>query len=277
MIDAAQPTDTHQAQRVLLFDADGTLFPSEEPAFEASVGVTNTMLRSLGFETSYTAEELRERCTGRTFRTAAAELARQHANADELAPQGPREQHRDVLDQVSLQRWVDEECRVVTEHLGAVLMPDPDVRNVLARLRERYEIAVVTSSARPRLDACLAVTGLSQLFPPHRRFSAESSLVRPTSKPDPAIYFHALDQLDVGPHQAIAIEDSAIGARAALAAGITTIGQLAYTPHVERGTRRAELARLGVAHITTTWTAIPTTVEACWATPAQIGPSRRSD
>jgi beta-phosphoglucomutase-like phosphatase (HAD superfamily) len=111
----------------------------------------------------------------------------------------------------------------------------------------------------------------------HRRFSAESSLAQPTSKPDPAIYVHALDQLGVGPHQAIAIEDSVVGARSALAAGITTIGQVAFTPPVERRTRRAELAGLGVAHITRTWTAVPSAVDACWSIPAQIGASRRSD
>ena len=42
----------------LLCDADGNLFPSEEPAFEASVQVTNAFLASLGSDRRYTADDL---------------------------------------------------------------------------------------------------------------------------------------------------------------------------------------------------------------------------
>jgi HAD superfamily hydrolase (TIGR01509 family) len=46
--------------RVLLCDADGTLFPSEEPAFAASAGVTNAFLASVGVPARFTAEEKRQ-------------------------------------------------------------------------------------------------------------------------------------------------------------------------------------------------------------------------
>jgi hypothetical protein len=61
--------------RVLLVDADGNLFPSEEPAFVASAEVTNRFLASLGVGVRYTAEELLATTTGRNFRTTAVDLA----------------------------------------------------------------------------------------------------------------------------------------------------------------------------------------------------------
>jgi hypothetical protein len=63
---------------VLLCDADGNLFPSEEPAFVASAGVTNTFLVSFGVERVFTAEELRVAITAKNFRTTAVDLAVAH-------------------------------------------------------------------------------------------------------------------------------------------------------------------------------------------------------
>ena len=42
-------------------------------------------------------------------------------------------------------------------------------------------------------------------------------------KPDPAVYFEALEALGVGPAHAVAFEDSANGLRAARRAGITVV------------------------------------------------------
>ncbi|MDQ3725476.1 MAG: HAD family phosphatase, partial [Actinomycetota bacterium] len=89
----------------LLCDADGCLFPSEEPAFEASAGVTNDLLEEIGHSRRFTAEELRLATTGQTFRTTAAALAAEEGKA---------------LDPEALERWVELERRAVTAHLGAV-------------------------------------------------------------------------------------------------------------------------------------------------------------
>ncbi len=51
----------------VLCDADGNLFPSEEPAFDASVEVTNRYLARFGVLTECTAEGLREQTTGQKF------------------------------------------------------------------------------------------------------------------------------------------------------------------------------------------------------------------
>jgi hypothetical protein len=53
--------------RVLLLDADGSLFPSEAPAFDASAHVTNRFLAELGIQTTYTPQRLLATTTGKNF------------------------------------------------------------------------------------------------------------------------------------------------------------------------------------------------------------------
>ncbi len=225
--------------RLLLCDADGNLFPSEEPAFVASADVTNRFLASIDVSARFTAEELRLATTGRNFRTTAVDLAASHGVAAEAV---------ELLD-----AWVEEEKQVVSAYLGDVLRPDPDVVDPLTRLAGRLELALVSSSALTRLDTCLRATGLAGLFPAPVRFSAEDSLPRPTSKPDPAVYLHALAELDAEPAHAVAVEDSLPGALSAVAAGVRTVGNVAFVPPGERAERRELLTGAGVVAVVESW------------------------
>src|SRR5687768_2037897 len=99
---------------VLLCDADGNLFPSEEPAFVASADVTNRCLATLGIARRYDPEELRLAATGKTFRSTIAALAEEAGRGDALA-----------LD--ALERWVAEEQTAVRTYLADALKPDPAV------------------------------------------------------------------------------------------------------------------------------------------------------
>ncbi len=229
--DAGRPT-------TLLCDADGTLFPSEEPAYAASAGVTNRFLAGLGAERAYGPAELQRMTNGKNFRAAAAELAGGYGRQ---------------LEDADLAGWVAEEKDVVTAHLRTVLRPDPEVIDPLRRLSGSFGLAAVTSSACSRLAACLEVTGLAALFDPDRRFSAEDSLPRPTSKPDPAVYRHAGRVLGVGPEDAVAVEDSVNGARSAVAAGYPTIGILQFVPEADRAERAGALREVGAAAVVGTW------------------------
>jgi beta-phosphoglucomutase-like phosphatase (HAD superfamily) len=228
----------------LLLDVDGSLFPSEEPAFDASAEVTNRFLASLGVPARYTAEHLLATTTGKNFRTTARDLAAANGVVLEGTP--------DVL----LDDWVAEEKRVVTAHLGQVLRPDPAVLEPLRRLAARYRLAAVSSSALSRLDECFRATGLAELIPPKCRFSAEDSLPKPTSKPDPAVYLHALDQLGVRAGQALAVEDAVPGVQSAVAAGIETVGNLTFVPAGEREARRRALLEAGAGTIIESWSAL---------------------
>jgi beta-phosphoglucomutase-like phosphatase (HAD superfamily) len=158
-----------------------------------------------------------------------------------------------VLTADDLQEWVSEEKSAVSAYLGHALRPDPEVQQVLTALADRYLLALVSSSALTRLDACLHATGLSHLFAPERRFSAEDSLPQPTSKPDPAVYRHAGQRLGLSPDQAIAIEDSVPGAQAAVAAGFATIGNLRFVATDERAEREKQLREAGVVDVVFSW------------------------
>ena len=224
--------------RVLLCDADGCLFPSEEPAFAASTQVTNDLLGHLGVARRFEAAELQAFAVGKNFRATAVELAAQH---------------RATLDPAELERWVEEEKRAVIAHLSETLGPDPAVLEPLERLAERFGLAIVSSSALARLAACVHATELEALLPPERHFSAEDSLPVPTSKPDPAVYALAGERLGVTGDEALAIEDSTTGARSAIAAGFPTVGNLTFVPEAARAERAEALRSAGVSALVASW------------------------
>jgi beta-phosphoglucomutase-like phosphatase (HAD superfamily) len=229
--------DPSQAYAVLC-DADGTLFPSEEPAFAASSVVTQDFADRFGLVGDFSPDHLRRTTTGKNFRTTATNLL----HAAHIDPE-PAE----------LDRWVDREKSEVTAHLARTLTPQPDVLAALTALSEHHCLAAVSSSALSRLRACFTASGLDDLIVPGRRYSAEDSLPTPIGKPDPAVYQFALEQLDITAGQAVAIEDSATGVASAVAAGIPTIGLVQYVPRSERSQRVDELQQAGAAEVAESW------------------------
>jgi HAD superfamily hydrolase (TIGR01509 family) len=222
--------------RFLLCDADGNLFPSEEPAFVASAEVTNRFLAAIGSPRRFTAEQLRRAATGMNFRTTALTLAAE-----------------DGIPDVDVEPWVAEERRAVTEHLARTLQPHEPTRTALRRLAGQLELAAVSSSALGRLAGCFTASELDELIPPHRRFSAEDSLPTPTSKPDPAVYLHACAQLGIPPEAGLAVEDSVPGVLSAVAAGCPTVGNLLFVPAAERAGRAADLEAAGALALVESW------------------------
>ncbi|MGY1823941.1 HAD family hydrolase [Geodermatophilus sp. SYSU D00079] len=220
----------------LLCDADGNLFPSEEPAFVASAEVTNRFLAELGVDRRFTAEELRLATTGMNFRTTARRLAAEAGHPD-----------------ADVEPWVAEEKRAVTAHLGATLTPHGPTTDALTALSAHLRLAAVSSSALTRLDACFTATGLAGLIPAAVRFSAEDSLPVPTSKPDPAVYLHACEQLGIAPETGLAVEDSVPGALSAVRAGCPTVGNLLFVAEAERAERAAALTDAGVLVLVDSW------------------------
>jgi HAD superfamily hydrolase (TIGR01509 family) len=221
---------------ILLCDADGNLFPSEEPAFDASVEVTNAFLAEIGSDRRFTSEELRLASTGMNFRTTALRLAADAGATD-----------------VDVEPWVAEERRAVSDHLARTLVPHAATSTALAVLAEHLPLAAVSSSALARLAGCFTATDLDELIPPDRRFSAEDSLPTPTSKPDPAVYLHACAQLGIAPAAGLAVEDSVVGVRSAVAAGCPTIGNLLFVQPAERAERAAALEAAGVLAVVDSW------------------------
>ncbi len=230
------PSDLVDGLQALLCDADGNLFPSEEPAFVASADITNRYLAELGSDRRFTPEELRLASTGRNFRTTAADLA---TAAGVPVP--------------DLTPWVAAEKQAVTAHLSRVLLPDDEVTAALTALGRHLTLAAVSSSALTRLDSCFTATGIAELLPAVRRFSAEDSLPTPTGKPDPAVYLHACAELGVAPERALAVEDSVPGALSAVRAGCPTVGNLRFVAPDERAERAAQLREAGVLTVVSSW------------------------
>jgi beta-phosphoglucomutase-like phosphatase (HAD superfamily) len=236
-VNAASPVDLSTVT-TLLCDADGTLFPSEEPAYVASAVVTQAFAEQYGLSGDFSADHLRRNGTGRNFRALTTQLL-QEADID--------------VSTDDLAGWIDREQVAVTAYLADTLRPDPDVIAAIKVLASRYRLAVVSSSATPRLLACLRSTGLAEAFPAQDVFSAEDSMPDPVSKPDPAIYRYAMATLGITAAESLAIEDSPTGAASAVAAGIQTIGVVGFLPDEERDERIGELLDAGAALVVRGW------------------------
>jgi beta-phosphoglucomutase-like phosphatase (HAD superfamily) len=250
----------------LLCDADDNLFPSEAPAFATSVEVINRFLTRFGVPAPFTAEELRKQAVGKNFRSTAVDVAvlcgvpieqtLAHGRPAALVASDGDAATGRALCADELEQWVRQEREQVTAHLAATLRPDPEVLAPLQDLASRYALAAVSSSASARLDACFAATGLDPLIPAPLRFSAEDSLPVPTSKPNPAVYLHTGQVMDIDAHHGLAIEDSVPGVTSAVGAGYVTVGNLMFVPADERRCRSAELIDAGAVAITDSWRAL---------------------
>jgi HAD superfamily hydrolase (TIGR01509 family) len=100
---------------------------------------------------------------------------------------------------------------------------------------------IASSSSPDRLAMCLDLLGLSALFGPHVFSAAQVE----RGKPHPDIFLFAAERMGVKPGDALVIEDSVGGVRAAVAAGMTVIGLLAGS-HIREG--HAERLRAAGAH-----------------------------
>ena len=94
----------------------------------------------------------------------------------------------------------------------------PGVRDFVKRLHAPR--AVASSSDRDILKVKLQRTGLAGLFGAHVHSAQDVK----KAKPAPDLYLRAAHQLSINPAHALAIEDSATGVRAAVAAGMTCWG-----------------------------------------------------
>jgi HAD superfamily hydrolase (TIGR01509 family) len=88
----------------------------------------------------------------------------------------------------------------------------------VARLAERWSLAVASSSNRPIIDLVLELGGLDRFF---RATVSSEEVAR--GKPSPDVYLEAARRLGVDPTKTAAIEDSRNGILSAKAAGMRVI------------------------------------------------------
>jgi len=168
------------------------------------------------------------------------------------------------MDPQELEEYVKKEEDKVIAKFQEYLAPCEGVEPMLAKLQKenKYFFAVVSSSAYRRVKASILKVGQDKYFDLDHIYSAASSLEKPTSKPDPAIYIHTLSVLGKDASECVAIEDSKSGTGAAVAAKIKTIGYVgSYEPE-----KRAEMAQklkdTGACIIMNDWSEFPKCIEA---------------
>ncbi|TQS33905.1 hypothetical protein Golomagni_05736 [Golovinomyces magnicellulatus] len=225
----------------LLFDCDNTLVLSEALAFDACAALVSRILASKGIEINYSGEKLLAEFVGQNFRGMICKLA---------------EKYSLEISTEELETYVKDEEEEVIKKLREAVIPCKGVTEVLDQLHKKgtYNLAVVSSSALRRVLITLNTVGFDRFFDLNTAvFSAATSLSKPTSKPDPAIYLWAMEKLGVSPSECLAIEDSKSGALSAHRAGITTIGYTgSYIPD-EVDKIISVLKDSGVAVIMSAW------------------------
>ncbi|KAI7462424.1 HAD-like protein [Hortaea werneckii] len=208
--------------KYLLFDCDNTLVLSEDLAFAGCATLANEILSSHNIPHRYTGPTLQHEFVGMGFKGQLAQLQRKFSFS--LPPDQEQE-------------YIDRELSVICANLAQECEPCDGVLPVLERIEARgsYGMAIVSSSAMPRVLAGIRKAGMERFFPEERRFSAATSLHPPSSKPDPTIYEFACERVGCQVGEAVAIEDSRSGATAATRAGIPLLGYVG--PYLAEGGR----------------------------------------
>jgi HAD superfamily hydrolase (TIGR01509 family) len=179
--------------QLIIFDCDGVLIDSEVIANRVNVEV----LAGLGVE--FTLEDYMERFVGVSLRDEVLEI--------------------ETLRKIKLpddyeSRLMNHKYKVFDEELRAIEGIAEFVANI------NIPKAVASGSSPERLEYTLKLTHLWELFAPH----IYSTTLVPKSKPAPDIFLYTADKFGVKPEKCLVIEDSTLGVRAGVAAGMTVIG-----------------------------------------------------
>lgn len=94
----------------------------------------------------------------------------------------------------------------------------PGAVEAVRRLADAYPLAVASSSPREIIEYVLGLAGLRALF---RALVSSDDVER--GKPEPDVYHEACTRMGCTPERTVAVEDSANGIRAALAAGMVVV------------------------------------------------------
>lgn len=114
-----------------------------------------------------------------------------------------------------------------TEEYAELLHPNsieplPGVLDLLDVIENAgLPMAVASAAPRGQMESGLRAAGLAERLPVYR--SGHADVPPGRNKPSPDVYLAAAEALGVDPTSCIAIEDSGVGMRAALAAGCFTI------------------------------------------------------
>ncbi|MFI8350694.1 HAD family hydrolase [Streptomyces sp. NPDC085596] len=108
------------------------------------------------------------------------------------------------------------------------LRPVAGVEGVLEKLvADGMPYCVASSGSHERIRVGHRVTGLDRWFEDDRVFSSQDV---GRGKPAPDLFLYAAERMGVAPERCLVVEDSPLGVRAAVAAGMDVYGFTAMTP-----------------------------------------------
>src|SRR3954469_3717285 len=209
LANASLHDSTSMPIRTIIFDCDGVLVDSE-PLSNAALAAT---LTDLGMATP--AGGAPRRYKGRAWASVEADVA---ARAGGNAPAGLAERYREAM----------------FAAFARDLRPVPGVEAALDAIG--LPVCVASSGEHEKMRYTLGQTGLLARFE-GRLFSATDV---EHGKPAPDLFLHAAARMGWDPATTAVVEDSPVGARAGVAAGMTVFGYA-------RETDPAELAAAGAA------------------------------
>jgi HAD superfamily hydrolase (TIGR01509 family) len=187
------------APGLLIFDCDGVLVDSEP----ISMRVLTEAVNDVGVPMSV--EEVHAAFVGAAFETIELEVSRRRGAP---VPAG----------------WMDDFYAARALVFERELGPVPGAREAVESVRAGGWETCVASQGRPaKMEQTLGLTGLADLFPVERIFSA-TMVERP--KPAPDLYLHAARVCGWEPDDCVVVEDSLLGVRGARAAGMRVLGYL---------------------------------------------------
>ena len=127
------------------------------------------------------------------------------------------------------ERFNDSFQRETLDRFRRDLVPVPGVGDYIETFRHLNK-CIASSSSPERLDTCLEILELRDVFAPH----VYSASMVERGKPYPDIFLHAASTVGIEPNRCVVIEDSASGVKAAIAAGMQVIG-LTAASHIKDG------------------------------------------
>jgi putative hydrolase of the HAD superfamily len=194
--------------KAALFDFDGTCADTEVISKPITEAVLKEFLASHGESYLHHANDLE--MTGKDFGQVCADLSAR-SGLDVPVNYLRIEKLRPAISQALL------EARLA-----------PNLENIFSSLgQNNVEIAIVTNSPRMRVEPLIKKHNMMHYIADIYSALEDTKIL----KPDPSVYFHACEKLGIDPSEALAIEDSVTGMRAATAAGIgLRVGYLGLTP-----------------------------------------------
>ena len=239
---AIMTAQTFRKTKILL-DYDDTLGKTESVALSAACDLTNEVLRNIGSAQELDQASFIERFPGRTYSHILREIC---------------EEYKFELSEERVAQLIVEEEERVLKALSTRLEPADDSLPALEQLnKDRFEVAVVSSSSLRRLFICLDRTGQDKFIARDHVFSARSSLPVPSSKPDPAIWLHALEKLQIEAADALGVEDSGTGVLSLARADIPAVGSVGVLPKAKQKSRAELLFTTGARWVIDSLKSLP--------------------